>query len=295
MNATTQGFPNFGAVCLLGNNGLGVAWGPVVDGVVLPTRPSQAGVKVPSIIGSATNEGQIFTLGEYTAGVASLNQTDYDVFLKTVFGPLAATVNSTYAISKFDSVFDAISVVVTDAGYRCPAYRALLSAPPDVSVYTYRFNHTPSCSWINGLPSEALGLIGPSHTSELPFVFGLFSNLPGGGNCTLTQTEQALSLAIQTAWTSMAGTGKPGSNWPLFSANSSLGITYNDSPEVGFIDYSMCPFWDELETQAEQIAANQTVAVNGTANSGVGPAFSPLWRASSLSLLAAAVLLCSML
>ncbi|KAH8648634.1 Carboxylesterase [Xylariales sp. PMI_506] len=270
MNDTVNNLPNFGigianADSLLGNNGYGVEFGPIIDGVVVPAKPTEAGLKVPAIIGSTTTEGELFVLGTYGLAAATLTEADYDQFLTDNFGSVASTVNNTYSVSVFEgSVFAAMSSVITDYGYRCPTYRALLSADEDVAVYTYQFNHTPSCTWMTALPQEFLSTVGPTHTSELAFVFGVFSNLPGAGNCTLTSSERQLSLDMQTAWTNMANTGIPNSDWPAFTANGSEGVIYNDSPEVSVVDYSMCAFWDQIDSQVQQISANQTKSSNTT-------------------------------
>jgi carboxylesterase type B len=305
MNDTILALPNFGAGIadsdtLLGHNGYGVVYGPVVDGVIVPAQPAVAGLKVSSIVGSTTTEGALFALGAYGLRAETLNQTDYDLFLTDNFGPIASTVNSSYSVSLFEgSVFEAISTVITDYSYRCPTYRALLSADASVTVYTYQFNHTPSCTWMTVLPQDAVSVVGPTHTSDLPFVFGLFSNLPGAGNCTLTATERQLSLSMQTAWTTMARTGAPGDDWPAFSANASMGVIFNDSPEVGPVDYSACAFWDQIDSQVVQVAANATKGSNGTATGtgtsttslsvSAGTTVSQLWTTPFIVLFSALV------
>ncbi len=269
--------PNFGggspsADTLLGHDGYGVLWGPVVDGVVVPDLPAKVGVRVASVFGSTTNEGAIFVLGQYMANIFNLNQSVYDEFLADNFGSYASLVNSTYALANFsNSVFNAMSEVLTDYGYRCPARRGLVGAQHGVPVYAYTFNHTLSCTWLAGLPQAALPLLGATHTSELPLVFGDFENL-AGADCSLNATERAMSRYIQDAWTSMAASKNPGSGWPQYTANAPDGIVFNDNATVGNIDFSGCDFWDQLNLQIRQTAANQangsqTAPPNSTATS----------------------------
>ncbi|KAH8895930.1 alpha/beta-hydrolase [Thozetella sp. PMI_491] len=267
LNQTAMNLPNYGsdtvtAPSLINHEGYGTLWGPVVDGKVVPTLPSKAGVQVPAIIGTAANEGSIFVLGQFKASFGLLNETHYDRFLTSNFGPYASTINASYPASSFDSsinaVFNAMSTIMTYYSYRCPTRRALLAAKQGVPVYTYLFNHTPSCSWVSGVPQGALPLIGATHTAELPFVFGVFDNLPGGGNCTLNATEQALSSYVQNAWASMAASSDPGAGWPAFSANESKGIVFGDEAKVDTVDYSMCDFWDKIAVGVAATAANQT-------------------------------------
>ncbi len=108
------------------------------------------------------------------------------------------------------------------------------------------------------MPQASLGLLGATHTADLPFVFGVFDNFPGGGNCTLNATEQALSGFVQRAWTHMAASSNPGDGWPLFSANDSQGMIFGNEAKVGKVDYSVCDFWDKIGDEVAATAANQT-------------------------------------
>ncbi len=227
---------------ILENNGFGATWGPVIDGTIIAVQPSSAGVKVPSIIGTTTDEGTAFVILQYGARFGSLSQTDYDSMLAYNFGSLAATVNETYPISMFSETqypaFYAMSTVITDYSFRCTAHRALLAGIANgVSVYTYEFDHTPSCPWLPNLPAPALPIVMASHTADVPFVFGVFE-----GNCTFTPAEKKLSAFMRAAWTNMASAGKPGAGWPTFSANASQGMNLSDAAVVSTVDYSMCEF-----------------------------------------------------
>lgn len=115
--------------------------GLVVDGTVVPAQPLKAGLKVPAVAGSNTNEGTLFVLGEYGAGVTQLNATTYDAYLSSEFGSSAQKVNETYPLSKYQgSVFDAMSAIITDSEFRCPTRRFLQQAAQDgVPVWTYRW------------------------------------------------------------------------------------------------------------------------------------------------------------
>ncbi|KAH8678232.1 Alpha/Beta hydrolase protein [Xylariales sp. PMI_506] len=235
---------------------VGFGWEPVAGSDLVPAQPTDLGLKVPSLIGSTAQEGTLFVYETYGDAVANLTAADYDLSLVGNFGAsLAATVNATYPLLLYDDtskpVFYALAALATFEPMHCPAYRALRSgASTGVPVYTYSFNHTPSCSWMPGIPQDVLAELGPAHTSELPFVFGGVHNLPfGTGPCNFTDGEVALSAFIQAAWTSMAENGNPGVGWPEFSVNSTEGIIFNDVPVSGTVDYSMCSFWDEITAE----------------------------------------------
>ncbi|KAH8895542.1 alpha/beta-hydrolase [Thozetella sp. PMI_491] len=232
-------------------------WGPVIDEALVPAHPTEAGIKVPSLIGSTTQEATLFVYVIYGNGSSGLNQTDYDAALIGNFGPLAATVNASYPLSAYDDTsmpaFYALAALNSLFSIHCAAYRALLSPANRAPVYAYSFDHTPSCAWLPWIAQEAVPQIGPAHTAEIPFVFGNVRNLPfGDGDCDLTESEGALSKYIQAAWTKMAGTGKPGANWPEFTGGETEGVIFNETPIFGTVDYSMCKFWDEIAARLEK-------------------------------------------
>lgn len=259
---------------LLITNGRGYAWGPVVDGVIVPAQPSDVGVKVPSIFGSNMQDGSIFVLGQYPT--PQLNQSDWEEFLSYNFGEFAGAINQTITPSQFAAtpfpVFYAMSSVITDMTYRCPAYRgAMKAAANNIPVWTYSFNHTPSCDWLTSLPQKQslLQLAGAAHTAELPFVWGQLTQQPAGtGNCSLNAAERNMSAWIVKAWTGMAENGYPGLSWPNFNPNTSMGINFNDEPEVGIIDYTICSkFWDTIEKGILSADSQRTTRTNDSSTS----------------------------
>jgi para-nitrobenzyl esterase len=271
-------------------NGKGLAWGPIVDGKIVPAQPSKTGVKVPSIFGSASQDGTLFVLASFEGGILNITETQYDRFLSYAFGPLASSVNKTYPLSKYDTPlpipgvpplpgFFAMSAVVTDSSFRCPAARgATTAAANGVPVWTYEFSHAPSCRWTTAVPAsaEVLALVGAAHTSELPFVFGVVDGLPPpDGNCSLNAAERRMSSFMMDAWTSMAATGSPGASWPKFTAQESKGINFGSSAEAGVVDYSPCEFWNRTNAQISELDANRTSTSSATTTaSGTGSAAS---------------------
>lgn len=229
-------------------------FGPAIDGNLISAHPTEAGVKVPSLIGSTAHEGTLLLYASYGNATASLNQTDYDQTLVANFGSQAATVNATYPVSHYSNtelpVFYAIDDVYTSSVIHCAAFNALTSSANTAPVYTFLFNHTVTCPWVPFIAPDALELLGPTHTSELAFVFGQVRQLPfGTGSCDLTDEEVALSAYIQAAWTNMAEAGDPGPYWAKFNERSTLGVVFNDVPVPGIVDYSECAFWEGLKSQ----------------------------------------------
>lgn len=244
----------------LANNGSRSAWTPVVDGKVLKEQLSTAGLKVPAILGSTTDDGSLFILGQYGAAALrqQLGQADYDAFLTYNFGPLAGRVNETYSLaSAFNgSTVAAMATIVTEVSYECPAYRALRRAEANgVPVWTYRFAHQPTCAWYFGIEQTWLPALGATHTSEIPFVFNFTSGMPPpSGNCTFTAAEQALSHTMSRAWTDMAAFGRPAeqSVWPSWTSVDSKGVVFEDAMNAAVVDYTSCSFWDDVNEELNE-------------------------------------------
>lgn len=254
-----------GASTLLENNRTGPGWGPLVDGDLIPTNPGDAGVRVPSIFGSNTQEGSLPLLSRYGPRVTKLNQSIYDEFLRFNFGPLAPVVNRTYSLSTGVPGYAAMMTVLTAYSYRCAAYRGLEGAVRNgVPAWTYSFGHTPSCAWYHMIPDvkPILRLLGPTHTAELPFVFNLTARMPPpDGKCHLNYQEKQLASTMSTLWTNMAATGKPAdeSRWPEWNMGESYGVNINNHLDTGVVDYSMCgAFWDQIMEGVKRIAQPPT-------------------------------------
>lgn len=247
----------------------------IVDGTIIPAQPLEAGLKVPAVAGSTTDEGTLFILSQYQASVLNLNSTDYDGFLASTFGPLAQKVNETYPLSKYagssgGAVLAAMSAVITHNQFRCPTRRFIRQANQDgVPVWTYSFNHTLTCPWYAIIPSYALGLLASTHTAEIPFVFnGTTGMAKPNGTCNLSAGEDGLAAKMLGAWDSMAASANPGSDWPQYNTSSSTGVNVvGDDFTVGTVDYSMCDFWDGI--QAATANGTSGGGANGT-SSGAG-------------------------
>lgn len=250
------------------NNGTRSTWTPLIDGKVVKEQPSTAGLKVPAILGSNANEGSLIILGAYGAAAITqqLDQSDYDDFLNYNFGPLAARVNETYSVAVFNgSVVAAMATIVTEVSYKCPSYRALAQAEKNgIAVWSYRFDHQPTCPWYAFIEAEWLPALGVTHTSEIPFVFNFTSSMPPpDGNCTFTESEQTMSHAMSRAWTNMAAIGSPGdqSVWPAWTSDESMGVVMKDAMDVGVVDYTSCAFWDEINDGLNKYSEAQKLSL----------------------------------
>ncbi|MCJ1331271.1 hypothetical protein MMC10_007959 [Thelotrema lepadinum] len=259
---------------------------PYVDGQIIPTQPSEAGTKVPSIFGFNSQDGALFVASFYS-NPTGLAEKDYTAFLTANWGTSGAALISKYLpYSTFVPTntpgdpgapgYAAIEYVYTAWQYQCPAYRGLNTAAKNgIPAWAYEFAHTPSCPWVAPLTPQEVGLLGPTHTAEIPFVFGNTQGLPRpNGTCNLNAFEQNLSAFMVGAWNSMAATQRPADNstWPLYTgAAASLGLKFAENTTVpGPIDFSICDVFDQIDASELQ---NATAAANATStvSAGSGP------------------------
>jgi carboxylesterase type B len=256
---------------------------PHVDGTTIPAQPWSVGPKVPMIMGSNANEGGLFALGAYMSPTVSPD--NYTTFLNENFGSAAPLVAKQYPLtlpaftvpgkegSPASPAFLAVSTIITDAQFTCPLYQALLKAKANnIPVYSYFNSHVPTCPWVTFPPPEGLKLIGATHTSDIPFIFGNSANQPlssPNGTCNFTAAETSISETLIAAWTSMAVSGNPG-GWPQWDNSSSQGLLIGtNTTSIGAIDYSFCQFWDMIDDTYLSFT-NSTYGNNGTNGTGTG-------------------------
>ena len=268
-------------------SGAQIPWGPKVGGPLLSAQPSHTGVLVPTIFGSNGFEGSIFVLEDFgVTGLLKLNSTVYLDFLDVNFGDLASAVAQQYPLSVFDnSVFAAMSIIMRDFTFRCPAYRgASLAASKGLPVWTYSYNQTTSCPPDVGVPTSVLPLIAAGHGTELQYVWGQVMDLPQpDGNCSLTAGERAISAYMVDAWTNMAKSATPGGKWPPFRPDTTQGINFQDGiVRPGAVDYSMCAFWDEIAAEILKAAAGNMTTVTYDGNNTAAPVAPYTGAATSL-------------
>lgn len=165
-------------------------------------------------------------------------------------------------------------------------------------AWTYLWGQAPTCPWYDSIPPSVVpGIFGAAHTAEIPFVFAnVDDNPPPNGTCNFTTAEKALSKEFVGFWTSMAASGSPGTSWPEFTTNASMGLNVlngSSAATPGVVDYSVCAFWDSV---LAAVLANSTTLSNGTtpgnASSTVGPPVASYTGGASLNA-GGAIALCS--
>jgi carboxylesterase type B len=232
------------------------------------------------IFGSNADEGGLFALGTYQT--VNISAANYSSFLTSNFGPAASIVEQQYPLTlpAFKSTgfpaFAAITTIITEAQFHCPAYQAMLKAQSNnIPVYVYLNSHTPSCQWLLSLPAAAIPFVGATHTSDVPFIFGNGVGQPlPGGNCSFNAQENAISETLIAAWSAMASTSNPsvqgGLQWPQWNNKTNQGINIVNSTSVGVMDYSQCAFWDMIDNLYLNFTSSGANLATGNTSTGTG-------------------------
>ncbi|KAK6510643.1 hypothetical protein TWF506_009746 [Arthrobotrys conoides] len=230
---------------------------PFVDGKIIPVQPSQVGSRVPAVFSSTSEEGAFFVFLT-NSDPTEVNEEEFNIFLRSEFGPLVDEINSRYPISDFESFrmpgFSRAAQIITDYGWKCPAFRGLAkTAEMGVPAWTYIFDHVSTCPFTPGVPSFVLDIMGSAHGFDIPYSFAHTDGLPlPGGNCSFNEEEKRTSDIIINAWTSLAATGNASTSqfgWPTFTNESYQGLYIGrNSTEITSLasDYSICGFWNQI-------------------------------------------------
>lgn len=215
--------------------GLSQAWGPHVDGVVVP-KPALSAMSdgthnaMPLIFGANRDE---------TANAPiSLTVAEYEALVKATFGALADLVLAVYPASDYgDDGTAAYVALSSDVKFICNARRAARAADKgqDAPVYRYHFAYDAYDAGPNMVKAAFHGL-------ELVYIFGnwgLYS--PNAG-------DLALSQRLQGAWARFAATGDPAGAdlaWPVYVTAEDNGALLDEPPDLfQGVRTEQCDFWD---------------------------------------------------
>jgi para-nitrobenzyl esterase len=203
-------------------------WGPVVDGLFLPSHPfdpvaPSLSAHVPMIIGTVMNES---SPSAFNAKLEPLTEEELKTRVADRFGGRGGRIIEAYRRAhphaKPVELLSLISSPRTDAVTQAERKAALAAAP----AYVYWFCwHTPA---LDGRP-RAL------HGSEIPFVFDdahtYGANMTGGG-----LEARALAARMSDAWIAFSRTGNPNHKglpmWPAFTAGKGETMIFDDKCEV---------------------------------------------------------------
>lgn len=231
-------------------------WGPVTGTPVLPEQPSTAFADgqydhVPLLQGTNHDEGRFFVAFAYDYTGNPLTAAEYTQLAQATFGPGAPLVLAEYPLSAYASPDLALSAVLTDEGFSCPAVRADQLTEGSVS-YGYEFSDpNPPVSF--GLTTLTFPL-GAAHATELQY---LFQRVPVADTVpAFTPAQFELSDQMIEYWTRFAATGNPNGGsgtpfWPRYTASQpdiQELVPSATAPETSaqFSTDHHCAFWTSL-------------------------------------------------
>jgi para-nitrobenzyl esterase len=215
--------------------------GPVVDGEFLPKQARElfdAGdvAKVPYMLGSNTDEGTLFSLGQAVATEDELKAALGARLMTTELEPILAQYPLSSFMSEPNPQQARLARILGDAQLVCStwdsAVRAQQAGFPGVWMYNF---DVPVV--IASLPSLMLGA---THGAELVYVF---QTSPA-----FEAADTALSDKMQAYWANFAKTGDPNGGgqleWPKFSEETSTRLNFAREPSVvQAFRKSECTFW----------------------------------------------------
>ncbi|MCU1503525.1 MAG: carboxylesterase family protein [Ilumatobacteraceae bacterium] len=227
-----------------------------VDGKVL-TEPIGAALAagrfdhVPILDGVNHSEEWIFVAGLHLAVSGGVfvpapppTPATYEGVIASVLG-VAATrasqIAAEYPLSAYPAPILALSVLLSDASFACPALQVDRWTARRAPTFAYEFDDDTAPQLFAGpsLPPIA------THSSEIQYLFDQ-PNAPFPA--TLNPTQEALANSMRAAWANFAANGDPASAavpWPPFNAHADVLSLTTPQPRVdtGFATTHHCSFW----------------------------------------------------
>jgi para-nitrobenzyl esterase len=221
----------------------GDTFGPVVDGTTIPMIPLDAikaekYAKVPTILGTNVNEGDLFMyLWKVDMG-APPSPADVRASLTVLFS--AAQVDQIATRYGVDAdAPTAFAHIITEGVFACPTRRtARAIAAHSVPTYLYQFTYPYVVPAISGVVM--------SHSFEIPFVFrNGFLGAP------MSDSDLALADQVDGYWFRFASTGDPNDPsavaWPKYLETTDTSITLDSTiTTTAGLDKDACDFWDTI-------------------------------------------------
>ncbi len=224
---------------------VGESWSPTIDGVTLPTSPLDAVnvgrfAKVPLIMGTNLNEGDLFDYLYQSATGAPMSSSDLRTLLGSVFG--STVIDQIAAQYPVDTNSEtAFSRIITDGFFTCATRRFVRAySAAGGSAYLYHFTY----------PYEVVAIpnVTASHSYEVPFVFR-----NGYLGTQLSDADTTLADHMGAYWfTGLAAKGDPSSGgqpvqWPAYSLTNDTDLILDSTiaTETG-LKSATCDFWDKI-------------------------------------------------
>lgn len=180
-----------------------ISFAPNRDGVVIAADPDDLNAKpvsaVPMLTGFNADEGALF-------GAQGVTAASFETTLRDRYGASADTLLAQYPHATDDEARRSFLILSRDrpaASLMFWSYARMRDGQP---VYTYIYDHP--------YPASPDGKsFGAFHTSEIPYVFGIFD----AGGRAFTDKDRQVSDQLQSHWLAFMRTGNPSTperKWP---------------------------------------------------------------------------------
>jgi para-nitrobenzyl esterase len=199
------------------SSGIGMGFGPLVDGLHLPAHPfdpsaSPLCADVPLIVGTNKDEASLFLMGHPKFG--TFEETDIKRRLEPTLGEHTDRVVDIYRRTRPGATPTELIVGVQSDGTRTRsitlAERKAAGGTAPTYMYLFRYETT-----------ARQGTLGSPHALEIPFVFDTVDAMALAGK---KPDRYELAAKMSAAWIEFAKTGSPNHgglpDWPSYSAES---------------------------------------------------------------------------
>ena len=236
----------------------GAAIPGVVDGKVLTESIGAAlaaghFARVPFLNGINHNEELIFVAGPHLAVSGGIfvpapepTPATYESVIASVLGvsaSRASAIAAEYPLSAYPAPVVALSTLVSDANFACPALQVDRWMSTRVPTFAYEFDDDTAPQLFAGPPPNFPPVA--THSSEIQYLF----DQPNAPFATaLNADQEALAASMRTAWTNFAAVGNPSAvavPWPSFNTRSDVLSLLQPQPQLepNFAAVHHCAFW----------------------------------------------------
>jgi para-nitrobenzyl esterase len=221
----------------------GDTFGPVVDGTVLPMIPldaikAGAFAKVPTILGTNVNEGDLFIYLWTVDMNAPPSAADVRASLAVLFS--ASQVDQIAAKYGVDAdAPTAFAHIITDGVFACPTRRtARALSAASAPAFLYQFTYPYLVPALNGV---VMG-----HSFEIPFVFR-----NGFLGTQMSDADLALADQVDGYWYRFMQAGDPNGEgatpWPAYAEASDTNLVFDSTITTNTgLKKDACDFWDSV-------------------------------------------------
>ncbi len=228
----------------------------VVDGKVLTESIGKAlaagrFARVPILNGVNHDEELIFVagLGLAVSGgrfvpAPTPTPATYENVIASVLGvsaSRASAIAAEYPVSAYPAPVAALSALVSDANFACPALQVDRWVSRRVPTFAYQFDDDTAPPLFAGPDFPPVA----THSSEIQYLF----DQPNAPFATaLNATQEALAVSMRKAWRNFAASGNPsaaGVPWPSFNTSSDVLSLVSPRPQLKttFASAHHCSFW----------------------------------------------------